>query len=161
MNLDDVRIPFSVRHSQHSPVNVADVEDLAIDTMNNWVGAKELHINWCPAKVRGHGEVGDRCDKSDTSCDVVENSMLSWFGHGKAHECKSSASHDGTDSPIPVRAMGRDGDIDMFAILGVRYNIVQQPSLAIALAECLRENQHDLLLTLSALLPILTVSMWW
>lgn len=90
------------KRSSDEPINVADVEDLAVDTTNNRIASLELDVDGSPAKVGGHGKVSDGGDQSDGSGDVVEDAVLTRLGNTKTKEDKSSSSHAGADSPVPI-----------------------------------------------------------
>lgn len=95
-----------------SPINISDVEDFSVAAVDHGVGASELDIDGRPAEIGGHGEISDGCDHGDGGCDVVEDTVSARLGHGKADEGKGRAGHDGGDGPVPVGAMGGDGDVD-------------------------------------------------
>jgi hypothetical protein len=99
------------------PIDVADVEDLTVDTANlRHVGSLELDIDGGPAKVGGHGEVGNSGDHSNGSSHVVEDTVLARLGHTETQEDKGRSSHDGADSPVPVGTANGDGDVRRLAI---------------------------------------------
>lgn len=104
---------------RYIPINVADIEDLAVDAVHAWVGPLEFNRNRSEAKVGCHREVGDSSDHSDTSSDVVEDALAPWLGEGKSNECKGCNGHDRADSPVPVATTNGDGDISGRSINGV------------------------------------------
>lgn len=88
--------------SGNEPINVADVEDLAVSTTNLRVVANEFDGNASPAKVGSHGEVGDCCDHGDGCRNVVEDTLLAGLGGGESNECNRCSDHDRSHSPVPV-----------------------------------------------------------
>jgi len=108
--------------SGDEPVDVTDVEDLAVDASND-TAANEFDIDWSPSEVGAHGEIGDGSDHGDTSGDVVEDTVLTRLGQRKADEGEGSHSHDCAHSPVPVRAVGGDCSDSSLAVLGVGYRV--------------------------------------
>lgn len=102
--------------SGDEPVDVADVEDLTVDTADNGVVAHELNIDRGPTKVGGHGEVGDSGDHGNGSGDVVEDTVLARLGDTQTKEDEGASSHDSADSPVPVRTADGDGNVDGLAV---------------------------------------------
>jgi len=99
------------------PIDVADVEDLTVDTANlSHVGSAELNIDRGPAEVGSHREVGNSSDHGDGSSDVVEDTVLAGLGHAETQEDKGRGGHDGADSPVPVGTANGDGDVSRLAI---------------------------------------------
>ena len=47
----------------------------------------------------------------------------------ESDECNRRAGHHSRDCPIPIRAMSRDGDIDMLPVLGVGWGNVSTVAL--------------------------------
>jgi hypothetical protein len=126
------------------PIDVADVEDLTVDTANlSHVGSAELNIDGGPAKVGSHGKVGNSGDHSDGSSHVVEDTVLTGLGHTETQEDKGRSGHDGADSPVPVGTANGDGDISRLAINHVGCKTVSTMLMVI-------DNQIDLRLTLRA-----------
>jgi len=58
---------------------------------------------------------------SDRRCNVVEDSVLTGFGHGKAQEDEGAGGHHSADSPVPVRSADGNGDGDSLVIDNVGY----------------------------------------
>lgn len=87
------------------PVHVTSIVDGAVGTTNDWIAAAELDFDRREAEVGAHGEVGNGCNKDDTTGDVVEDTVaaLNTVRHG----CEDEAchSHDGTDGEVEVGAM--------------------------------------------------------
>ena len=104
-----------------SPIDVSDVEDLTVDTADDWVAAYEFDIDGSPAKVGAHGEVGNGGNHGDGCSDVVEDAVLAGLGDGKADKGKGRAGHDGADGPVPIGAMGSDGNGDRLAVDSVAW----------------------------------------
>lgn len=105
--------------SGDEPVNVAHVEDLTVETANHRVAALPLNHDAGPAEVRSHGEVGDGSDHGDSGGDVVEDTVLARFGGSEADEAHGRDHHDGCDRPIPVGAMGGDGNASVGVVDGI------------------------------------------
>ena len=101
------------------PVDVAHIEDLTVETSNARVAALELDSNAGPAKVRCHGEVCNGGDHGDRGGDVVEDAVLARLGGGKTDEGHGRDHHDGRDSPVPIGAMGGDGDAGVRVVDGI------------------------------------------
>ena len=95
------------------PVNVADVEDLASasSTDHGVAGAWKFNLDGDLTKASSHTEVGYRGDHSNAGGDVVEKPVRTRLTKAHAHEGKSSDSHDGTNSEVPVRAIGRNVEV--------------------------------------------------
>jgi len=103
--------------SGDEPIDVADIEDLTVDTANlSHVGSAELNIDRGPAEVGSHREVGDSSDHSDGSSDVVEDTVLTGLSHAETQEDKGRGSHDSADSPVPVGTANGDGDVSRLVI---------------------------------------------
>jgi len=94
----------------HSPVDISDVEDLTVGTVDVWVGPREFDVDRYPAKVGAHGEVSNGRCPSDSRGDIKEDAVCPRL-HGRcsddAQRCKT---HDRTDGEIHVGAMLGYGD---------------------------------------------------
>jgi hypothetical protein len=97
------------------------VEDLTVETANLGVVADELDGNAGPAKVGGHGEVGDGGNHGDHGGDVVEDTVLTRLGEGKTHEGNGRRDHDGGDGPVPVGTMSGDCDLSVSIVDSVAW----------------------------------------
>lgn len=102
--------------SSDEPVDVADVEDLTVDTTNFRVVSLEFDVDGGPAEVGGHREVGDSSDHGDGSSDVVEDTVLARLGDTETQEDKGGHGHDCTDSPVPVGTADGDGNVGRLSI---------------------------------------------
>ena len=49
----------------------------------------------------------------------MEDAVLARLGESESHESECRTGHHGGDRPVPVRAMRRNGNVDMLAVLGV------------------------------------------
>jgi len=83
---------------ESSPVNVADIEDLAVEAGHFGVTSHKLDTDWRPAKVGTHGEVGDGSDHGDGGGDVVEDTVCAALGETHADEDHGGYGHHGSDS---------------------------------------------------------------
>jgi len=92
---------------------IPHVEDLTVETANLRVVANELDGNASPSKVGSHGEVGNGRDHGDHGGDVVEDTVLTRLGEGKAHEGDGRSDHDSRHGPVPVRTMSGNGNLSV------------------------------------------------
>ena len=108
---------------RNKPIDVSDVEDLTVDTSNFRIAALELDGNRSISQVGCHCEISNGCDESDRGSDVVEDTVATRNSEAQSYESKCRRSHDGGDSPIPIRPMGSDVDFRRCRIvkgIGVR-----------------------------------------
>ena len=80
------------------PINIADVEDLAEVPRDLWVGSDEFRLDTRLSQVGAHSEIGDSCDHSDRSGDVVEDTVGTGLSEGQASESKGRNKHHRADS---------------------------------------------------------------
>lgn len=57
------------------PINIANVEDLAERARHLGVASDELRFDTRLSQVGAHSKIGDSCDHSDRSGDVVEDTV--------------------------------------------------------------------------------------
>ena len=99
------------KRSRNEPIDVADVEDLAVFATNHRVVALKLDLYRCETQVGAHGEVGNACYEHNTRSDVVEQTVLALLAEGKTNESEPSEAHGRTDGEVQVRATGCDGNV--------------------------------------------------
>lgn len=68
------------------PVDVANIEDLALEALNYSIVAHKFDIDWCPAQMGGHGVIGDRGDHGNAGRDVVEDTLIARLSK-HSHRC--------------------------------------------------------------------------
>jgi len=105
--------------SGDDPVDVANIEDLAVKTSNLGVAADELNSNASPAKVRSHREVSDGGNHGNGCSDVVEDTLLARLGGRKSNEGECCSDHDRTHSPVPIRTADGDGNLGGGVVDGI------------------------------------------
>ena len=110
----------------NEPIDVSDVEDLAVLATDYWVGASKLDRYGREAKVRCHGEVRNRRDHKKTSRDVVENAVGGRLGQGVTEDSDPANGHHGGDSPIPVATANGNSNVCCQTIDSVRWSDVRR-----------------------------------
>lgn len=78
------------------PVDVADIEDLAVHASNLRVGADEFGVDGSPAEVGSHAEIGNGRDQGDGSGDVVEDAVGTRPPERQGEEDEGGKGHQGT-----------------------------------------------------------------
>ena len=106
------------QRSGDEPVNVADIEDVAVGATDDRVVAGKFNGDGSPSEVGAHGEVGDRGNHGDAGGDVVEDTVLAGLGETQADEGEGGRGHDCADGPVPVGTVSGDGDVSGGAIDG-------------------------------------------
>ena len=91
-----------------APIDVSNIEDLAVEARHLWVAATILDRDRGLAQVGAHGEVGDGSDEGDADGDVVKHPMGAWFGEGMPDEGKGSCQHQGTHGLRTVEHLRSD-----------------------------------------------------
>ena len=72
------------RTAPHSPIDVANIKDLAIHAVHFRVASLKLDRDRCLSQIGGHWKVRDRGDQSDGSGDIVEDAMRTRLGEGQS-----------------------------------------------------------------------------
>lgn len=93
------------------PIDVADVEDLTVDSFDLGVSSLELDWDGGIPKVGSHCEVRNGSNKTYSSSDVVEDPVLPWLGEAGTHEAKGTHRHNSSDSPVNVGSASGDVDV--------------------------------------------------
>ena len=109
------------QRSSDDPVDVSNVEDLAIVASNKVALTMEFNHDRSPAQVGTHGEVCYGGDHGDRGGDIVENTICSWLSQSEADEDHGGNYHDSADGIVPVGTMRGDVDLTPLAIQRVAY----------------------------------------
>ena len=105
--------------TQNLPIDIASIEDLAIDARNLRPPSLELDVDGCPAKVGAHGKVSNASSHVDGSSDVEEATICTRLHSRCCNRAQSDGSHDRADGKVEVRAADGNGDVDMLVVLRV------------------------------------------
>jgi hypothetical protein len=111
------------QRSSDEPVDISNVEDLAIIARNEVASTMELNHNRSPAQVGTHSEVCDGGDHGDRGGDIVENSMGSWLSQSESDEDDGGNRHDSADGEVPVGTPRGDVDLTALAVESVAIDV--------------------------------------
>ena len=96
MTLVSLAEPFLIA-SVNIPINIANVEDLAERARHLGVASDELRLDTSLSQVGTHSEIGDSCDHSDRSGDVMEDAVGTRLGERQASESEGRNKHHRAD----------------------------------------------------------------
>jgi hypothetical protein len=116
--------------------------------MDSVIRSLVLNRDWRESQVGGHGKVGNSCNHRNSSGDVVENTAGAMLSERQTGKCDCRDCHDSENGPVPVGAMGCDGDVCRHAIDCVAYGRSGNCSE--------QEKEGNVPLTFNALFPRLS-----
>jgi len=108
----------NTHRSRDKPIDVSHVENLTIQASNHRTVSLKLDQDRSVSQVGCHGKVGNRSNKGDTGCDVVEDTSVARNSEAQPYENEGGDCHDSGYSPVPVRSMSSDVDVGRSSIEG-------------------------------------------
>lgn len=98
----------------HEPPDVSGVEDLSDTEVCGLVGHSDvvvLGLDWDPAEVGGHGEVGDGAEGARGDGGVVDESVVWCLSEHQDAEDDGAEGHHTEERPVDSGTTGRDVEI--------------------------------------------------